>query len=596
MERSSVESVTVRGIGASAGIAAGPALLYRSTNGVLASPAQSQSVREPAEEIRRLTEATAHSAAELRELVERVRNEVGEEESGIFEAQAMMLEDPTIIERATELIERQHLDAATALQQASEEQAAELAALEDPVWQARATDVRDAAGRAIRYLRDGGEQTQSLTDRIARSAQPVIVVADDLTPSDTVQMPLDRVAGLVLARGSTTAHAAILARARGLAAVLGVGDSLWELVAEGEMIALDGTKGMVTIRPGANLLAEAREAMEARQKRAAAASAFTARWRERSGITRDGHAVPVMANVGSIEDARLAAEAGAEGIGLLRTEFLFAQSKSLPTEAEQVEIYRTIIETLGKNRGPIIIRTLDAGADKPLASLAEVMRDLPAEENPALGVRGIRLQLRYPELLRTQLRAIVRAASETGADVHIMLPMVSSVDEVLAARRELEAVTSEIAGAPGPLPLGIMVETPAAVMLADVLAREAAFFSVGSNDLTQYVLAADRLNAVLVEGCRAEHPAVLRAIAGVASAASAANREAGVCGEMAGEPHLALLLAGFGITELSMNPARIPYVREALAQHRLPELRVMAEHTLEAATLEEALARIAAID
>jgi phosphoenolpyruvate-protein phosphotransferase len=589
MDSNIASPVTLHGIGASAGIAAGAILVYQPVT-TPSTTSRGPATPDPEHERALLKEAMERAASDLRDLVERVRTEVGEEESGIFEAQAMMLEDPTIIERATQIIEQDHQEAASALRQASEEQATELAALPDPTWQARAADVRDAASRAIRYLALGSTSQPLLADLLGQSSQPVIVAAEDLAPSDTVQMPLDRVAGLITARGSTTAHAAILARARGIPAVVGAGNALWEHARNGDTVVLDGTHGTITIHPDAQTLAQAQHAMEAHRKQAIATSALAARWRDKPGATRDGHPVPVMANVGSIEDAHQAAEMGAEGIGLLRTEFLFAQKNTLPTEDEQVESYTQIIEALGASRGPIIIRTLDAGADKPLASLASLVRDLPEEVNPALGVRGIRLHMRYPDLLRTQLRAIVRAASQTHADVRIMLPMVASVDEVRMARAMLSEISAE------PLVLGIMVETPAAVFTADVLAREAAFFSIGSNDLTQYVLAADRLNSTLAAGCRPEHPAVLRAIAHVARAATDARRESGVCGEMAGDPRLGLLLVGLGITELSMNPARIPYVKDALARHRLPELRVMAEHALEATTLQNALDVVAGFE
>jgi phosphoenolpyruvate-protein kinase (PTS system EI component) len=295
--------------------------------------------------------------------------------------------------------------------------------------------------------------------------------------------------------------------------------------------------------------------------------------------------------VGAEADAHLAVEMGAEGIGLLRTEFLFSERLALPDEQEQVELYTAILAAIGPSRGPVIIRTLDAGADKPLPSLATLTGTLPAETNPVLGVRGIRLHLAAPELLSVQLRAIVLAGAATGTSVHIMLPMIATVEEVRAVRTLLIAARATVAARGVSLhtsvPLGIMVETPAAVLSIETLAREAAFFSIGTNDLTQYVMAADRLNPQLAALCKPTQPAVLRAIAAVARAARKTGRHVGVCGEMAGDPRLAPLLVGLGIEELSMNPASIPRVKEALAARTRKTLTTLAERTLRAATVDE---------
>jgi phosphoenolpyruvate-protein kinase (PTS system EI component) len=284
---------------------------------------------------------------------------------------------------------------------------------------------------------------------------------------------------------------------------------------------------------------------------------------------------------------------GAEGIGLLRTEFLFSDRPTLPDEREQAEAYAAIITALGPARGPLIVRTLDAGADKPLPALAAYTRDLPPEANPALGVRGIRLHTLYPELLTSQMRAILRAAqAHPSVDLRIMLPMVATLDEIRAAHAVLVAQSDKLRDEGVSLqrlpPLGIMVETPAAVFGATKLAREAAFFSVGTNDLTQYVMAADRLNPRLADLSRPIQPAVLHAIAAVTDAAHQQRRHVGVCGEMAGEPRLAALLVGLGVDELSMAPASIPAVKESLAVHTSMELRELAQRVLQAGTLGDA--------
>ena len=303
-----------------------------------------------------------------------------------------------------------------------------------------------------------------------------------------------------------------------------------------------------------------------------------------------------MANIGTLDDAKAAAAVGAEGIGLLRTEFLFAQSAALPDEEEQANLYTAIIEALGARGGPIIVRTLDAGADKPLASLATVTGALPVEANPALGVRGVRLQLAFRDLLAAQFRALLLAAtrvqSERPVDLQIMLPLVTTVEEVRKAKAimaaERAALLERGVQSERELPIGIMVETPAAVFSCATLAAEAAFFSIGTNDLTQYVMATDRLNPRLADLCQPIQPAVLRAIATVAAAGRAAGRTVGVCGEMAADPRLALLLVGLGVDELSMNPASIPDVKTMLAAHSLVEAQELGRRALQATTLAEA--------
>ncbi|HZC78316.1 MAG TPA: putative PEP-binding protein, partial [Ktedonobacterales bacterium] len=325
---------------------------------------------------------------------------------------------------------------------------------------------------------------------------------------------------------------------------------------------------------------------------AAAARSRAAEWRFRAGSTSDGERVEVLANVGSAAEAQAAAETGAEGIGLLRSEFLFAQRAMLPDEEEQAQLYAAVISAAGPAAGPITIRTLDVGADKPLPALASFTGVLPAEANPALGLRGLRLQLAYPELLATQLRAIVLAAARTGGSVRVLLPMVATLSELRQAYAQLEAAQAQlerrgVLSVPA-LPLGIMVETPAAVLGIAALAREAAFVSIGTNDLAQYVMAADRLNPQLSELCQPLQPPVLHAIAAVAREAERLGRPVAVCGEMAGDPALALLLVGLGVRELSMSPASIPAVKERLAAYSSAALRTLAARVLQAATLQEA--------
>lgn len=578
------------GIGASPGIAIGRAWLYQPAEEPPrgTSPGVTVSAQQERD---RLHTALKGAIEALYALAKRVRDEVGEAESDIFIAQALMLDDPTISERAEALINADGKDAATALTQAAEEQAQLMEALPDPLFQARAADVRDAARRAVALLNvDSDTAPIALSDRISALTDPVILIAQDLTPSDSVQLPLDKVRAIATALGSTTSHAAILARARGIPAVVGLGPRLFADVRTGEQVILDGRSGEVFINPSAEQVAAAQAAETARNLARETARRTATASRSR-GQTRDGHPVPLLANVGSQVEAQLAAEEGAEGIGLLRTEFVFAERTVMPSAEEQAEIYRAIIEPFSGDSHHIIIRTLDAGADKPLPALQRYVEQLPQEANPALGVRGIRLQLRYPELLFEQLIGVQMAASGSAAHIQAMLPMVSTLEELAQGAAALEAAHAEYEQRLGKtqpkISLGIMIETPAAILTSDVLAAHAAFFSIGTNDLTQYLMSADRLNPQLAELAQPLQPAVLRAIGQVVEAAKKAGIFVGVCGEMAGEPSLALLLIGLGVSDLSMTPGSIAAVREALATRTLSELREFAEQVLRMQTLNE---------
>ncbi len=582
--------LTLRGVAASPGVALGPALRF-ARSAPTAPSVPPPAVRAPVEEQRRAREALNAAAAELRALLEQVRRRAGAEQAEIFEAQAMMLEDPTILDRVDELIAANHLGAEAAVTQAAEEQAQELAALPDPLWQARAADVRDAAGRAVNLLAPAHARAQTLAEALAAQAGPVIVLAVDLAPSDTASAPPERLLGIALAQGGATSHAAILARALGIPAVVGLGPTLLSAAQDGDTLALDGGAGQVIVRPDAATLAATRQARAEEQARLAQQSAHMVTWLSRAGATRDGAPIPIMANASSVAEARVAAEMGAEGIGLLRSEFLFARSDTLPDAEEQARLYSEIIAACTPSRGPITIRTLDAGADKPLPSLSAFTSQLAAEANPALGVRGVRLQLRFEELLLAQMEGIALAAAQTDASIHVMLPMVTTVGEIEAGRQALAAAQDRVAARglePRHVALGIMIETPAAVFTAAALARHVDFFSIGANDLAQYVMAADRLHPDLAALRAPTQPAILRAIQQAAQAGAARRIPVAVCGEMAGELALAPLLVGLGVTELSMAPNRIPAVKEALASYRMADLRAAADHAAAAETVAAA--------
>jgi len=563
------------GLGAVPGIAVAPAWRYREQVAGATQPAAG----DPGDAIRA---AASAAEAQLEALAARIRDAGRPDDAGIFEAQAVLATDPTIVDEALVRVAA-GADPATAVVGAAAEAAMAVAGLDDEVLAARAADVRDVGARIARILRG---ETLALPDR------PVIAVADDLPPSVTAEIPAAFLLGIALAGGSRTAHAVILARGLGIPCVVGCA-GLVEAVdaASGEgttvEIALDGESGLVLIDPDAAARAALRdraEALAARRARAAAA-------RGRPGATADGSRVLLVANIGSPDDAARALDAGAEGVGLFRTEFLFMQRQAPPAEEEQVAAYRRAFEAFGPAR-PVVVRLADIGGDKGIPYLG-----LPAEANPFLGVRAIRLAYRDPELLRTQLRAIWRAGGLAGVVPHVMAPMVATLEDVdlLDALRDEARAAVVAAGHPCAerMVTGIMVEIPAAALLAPELARRVAFFSIGTNDLTQYLMAADRGNAALARFQDALHPAVLRAIAGVVAGADAAGIPVAVCGELAGDPAGALVLVGLGVDELSADAGSLDEVRGALAASTLDELRALARSALvapDAAAVRDAAA------
>jgi phosphocarrier protein FPr len=371
---------------------------------------------------------------------------------------------------------------------------------------------------------------------------------------------------IATARGSATAHAAILARALGLPAVVGLGAGVLA-IDEGTTVLLDGEAGTVTVDPPADVLKESRARRERLERRRAVAREHAAE----PAITRDGERIEVFANLGAAGEATRAVQLGAEGVGLLRTEFLFLGRDELPGEEEQAETLRAIAVALdGRD---LVVRTLDAGADKPLPALP-----MPPEDNPFLGVRGIRLALARPDVLATQFRAILRVAAEHP--VKTMLPMVATLAEITAARRLLDQARADT-GIDTPMELGIMVEVPAAALAAARLAAHVDFFSLGTNDLTQYTMAAERGDARLAALLAGPQPAVLRLVAATVAGAAAHGRWVGVCGELAGDPAAAVLLTGLGVTELSMAAALIPEVKAALREVSLADARAAAQAALE---------------
>jgi phosphoenolpyruvate-protein phosphotransferase len=455
-------------------------------------------------------------------------------EAGILEAQALMLDDPALLDGASELM-AQGRPADEAVAAALAPFAEMLRASPDPVFQARAVDVEDVVEQLRRALHGASGMPPP-------PPQPSILVARDLAPSQTAGLDRALVLGFATEQGSATAHTAILARALGLPAVVGIA-GLVEAVEDGQAVLLDGDEGTIMIDPSADVVATVRPLAEA------ATDAEPA-------VTRDGRRIEVGCNAAGVDDARRAAAAGADGIGLLRSEFLFLGSDRLPSEDEQVAVLEEVATAMGER--PVILRTLDVGADKPLPALPQ-----PPEANPALGVRGLRLQLlRRPDLLLDQLRAALRVSARHP--LRLMFPMVSTLEEVRQAKALLEQARRDVnpSAADGTaMQVGIMIEVPAAAVGADVLAAEVDFFSLGTNDLTQYLFAADRTNPELAPLADSLHPAMLRMIDQVVKAAHRRHRWVGVCGEMASDLWAVPLLVGLGIDELSVHPPVVARVK-----------------------------------
>ncbi len=553
---------TIAGIAASPGIAIGKLHILTATE--TAVPDEPVPLTEGGT---LLQEALTTTRLQMVALVDDTTRKLGAADAAIFKAQAELLNDSDLITLTCQLMVEGH-GVAFSWNEAVERMAAKLTALGNPVLAGRAADLRDVGRRVLAKLNPEIKlgNLQNLPD------YPCIIVAADLSPSDTAALDMNRVIGLAMAQGGPTAHTAILARTLGLPAIVAGGNTLLEQKS-GTNAILDGQTGRLYLNPSEEAIASATAwAAEAAGKRDE-----EAKQRGEPATTTDGHRVEIGANVNRPDQVPLGIAQGGEGCGLMRTEFLFLEADATPTEDDQYVIYRGMIEALDGR--PLIIRTLDIGGDKQVARL-----NLPHEENPFLGVRGARLLLRRPDLLEPQLRAIYRAAAK-GGDVSIMFPMVTSVAEVLALREVCERIRGEVKGPV--LPVGIMIEVPAAAIQADSLAEHIDFFSIGTNDLTQYTLAIDRQNADLAAEADSLHPAVLRLIAQTVTGAAKHGRWVGVCGGIAGDPFGAMLLAGLGVNELSMTPREIPAVKAKLRESSFAALQALAANALAAATAED---------
>ncbi len=559
------EKKQIQAVPAAAGIAIGP--LYQLKNSTVAiedMTSDTPVVADPATEKERLESAIEEGRSELKATSAQLEERLGKDEAAIFEAHLEILNDPELAQAAHDYIE-QGQSANRAWQTAFNNVAETLASLSDETLAARATDIRDVGNRVLRIMSGAPSTDPNLPDH------PVILIGPDLTPSDTVALDPDLVLGFCTAHGGATGHTAILARALGLPAIVGAGEGVLQLD-NGTQAILNGETGLLQLEPDEATLNEAQKRQQVLQTRSAAEMAAA----QSPAITTDGHHVEVVANIGNLAEAKQAIKFGAEGVGLLRTEFLFLERQDPPSEDEQFEIYRDI--ALALEGRPIIIRTLDVGGDKPLAYLP-----VAPEDNPFLGQRGIRLCLAQPEILRTQVRAILRAA-EYG-HLRIMFPMITTIDDWRRAKALVDEIQSEMNAKP--IELGIMVEVPAAALSAQIFAPEVDFFSIGTNDLTQYTLAMDRGNPALFDQADALHPAVLSLIERTVDAAHTAGKWVGVCGELAADPQAVPILIGLGVDELSGNVPSLPAVKAQIRTLSLPTTQTMASQALGCATAKD---------
>lgn len=515
-------------------------------------------------EVAKLEKTLAAAEEELRGLYETAKEKMGEQEAEIFDAHLTILGDEySVREPIIQRIREQKQNAAAAITDQFDELAQMFRSLGDELMAERAADAEDLKQQLLRICLGCGRQDLSVLPG------DVIVLAEELTPSDTVRMDTAHVKGIATRLGGATAHSAIIARTLGIPAAAGIDG--WQTEAlNGHMAILDGADGTLTVDP----TDEETACYQSRKAQADCEAQALEAFRTCPSQTKDGAALEICANIGTPQEAQQAMKYGADGVGLFRSEFLFMDRDALPTEDEQFEAYRTAAQTMAGK--PLIIRTLDVGGDKKLPTL-----ELPHEDNPFLGFRAIRMTLSHPEIFRPQLRAILRAAAY--GDVRVMFPMIGSMDQLREAKallREQEQ-TLQAEGVPtGPVKVGMMVEIPAAAVLAEEFAKEVDFFSIGTNDLTQYTLAVERGNAAVAHLYAPEHPAVLRLIAMTAQAAAERRIPCGMCGEAAGDPKLAPAFVGMGVNELSMSPRRVPAVRKLLSELTMDECRQAAEKLL----------------
>ena len=537
--------ITIQGKGVSKGIAKGPLYFFQRSDTTVTLKVVSDIEAEKA----RLAVAQEQSIRQLNALAEKCQEDAGEEMAALFETHAMFVEDEDFVECITSLIDEESCNAEYAVEQAGIQFAAMFAAMDDAYMQARAADIKDVAKRILNNL-------LGVVDGGIDSEEPVILAADDLTPSETLQLDKSKILGFVTMGGSGNSHTAILARTMGIPAICGAGEALAEGY-NGRVGYIDGETGQLIIDPDAMTQAALKEKYEKQQE----TKKLLETMKGQEDITLDGKKMLLYCNIGSPEDVAAVLANDGQGIGLFRSEFLYLSASDYPTEDEQFEAYRSVADAMNGKR--VVIRTLDIGADKQVDYF-----DMKEEENPALGVRAIRICLNRPEVFRTQLRALYRAS--VYGKIAIMFPMITSVWEVKECKRACMSVMKELEAEGIPYDKdtepGIMIETPSSVFVAEELAKLVDFFSVGTNDLTQYTLACDRQANDLGKFYDPHHPALLRAIKMAADAAHKAGIWIGICGELGADISMLPTFLAMGIDELSVSPSAVLPVRAAIRQ------------------------------
>ncbi|MEZ9905539.1 phosphoenolpyruvate-protein phosphotransferase PtsI [Vibrio breoganii] len=564
----------ISGILASPGIAFGKALLLQEDEIVLNT--QKISADQVDAEVQRFYDARNKSAAQLEIVKQKALETFGEEKEAIFEGHIMLLEDEELEDEILALIKGEKLTADHAIHSIIEEQAVALESLDDEYLKERATDIRDIGTRFVKNAL--GINIVSLSD----IDEEVLLVAYDLTPSETAQINLDYVLGFACDIGGRTSHTSIMARSLELPAIVGTND-ITKRVKNGDMLILDAMNNKIIINPTEAQLNEAKQVRDTFQ----AEKAELAKLKDLPAITLDGHQVEVCGNIGTVKDCDGINRNGGEGVGLYRTEFLFMDRIALPTEDEQYQAYKEVAEAA--NGHSVIIRTMDIGGDKDLPYM-----DLPEEMNPFLGWRAIRISLDRREILRDQVRGILRASAH--GKLRIMFPMIISVEEIRELKAALEEYKAELRSEglafDENIEIGVMVETPAAAAIAHHLAKEVSFFSIGTNDLTQYTLAVDRGNELISHLYNPLSPAVLTVIKQVIDASHKEGKWTGMCGELAGDERATLLLLGMGLDEFSMSGISIPAVKKVIRNANFAEVKAMAEEALQMPTAAEIEAHV----
>ncbi|MDH8032391.1 phosphoenolpyruvate-protein phosphotransferase PtsI [Klebsiella pneumoniae] len=559
----------ISGILASPGIAFGKALLLKEDEIVI--DRKKISADKVDQEVERFLSGRAKASAQLEVIKTKAGETFGEEKEAIFEGHIMLLEDEELEQEIIALIKDKHMTADAAANEVIDGQATALEELDDEYLKERAADVRDIGKRLLRNILG-----LAIID-LSAIQDEVILVAADLTPSETAQLNLKKVLGFITDAGGRTSHTSIMARSLELPAIVGTG-SITAQVKNGDYLILDAVNNQVLINPSNEQI----EALRSLQAQVAEEKAELAKLKDLPAITLDDHQVEVCANIGTVRDVEGAERNGAEGVGLYRTEFLFMDRDALPTEEEQFAAYKAVAEACGSQA--VIVRTMDIGGDKELPYM-----NFPKEENPFLGWRAVRIAMDRKEILRDQVRAILRASA--FGKLRIMFPMIISVEEVRALKKEIEIYKQELRDEgkafDESIEIGVMVETPAAATIARHLAKEVDFFSIGTNDLTQYTLAVDRGNDMISHLYQPMSPSVLNLIKQVIDASHAEGKWTGMCGELAGDERATLLLLGMGLDEFSMSAISIPRIKKIIRNTNFEDAKVLAEQALAQPTTDE---------